>query len=195
VLKIGITGGIGSGKTTVAGIIEQLGHPVYASDAAAARLVNADPGVREALVAAFGPGVYAANGELDKARFASLIFHDEKALARANAIIHPAVTRDFREWCAARHEEPLLFLESAILRETGLAGAFDAVITVVADLQTRVERVTRRDGVPRERVLERVACQAADDAALPGFVVRNNPGDMLVEQVLTIIKELAAWQG
>jgi dephospho-CoA kinase len=186
--KIGITGGIGSGKTTVARVIERLGYPVYFSDAAAARLVNEDTALRDALVARFGQ-VYTPDGTLDRRRFASLIFNDADALAFANGLIHPAVMRDFAGWCAARRA-PLLFLESAILFEAGLADAFDAIILVQADLETRVARVAQRDDISRERVLERVRSQEDIDASRADFIVSNNPGDMLVEQVLAIINQL-----
>ncbi|MDR2130089.1 MAG: dephospho-CoA kinase [Odoribacteraceae bacterium] len=188
-LTIGLTGGIGSGKTTVSGIIERLGYPVYASDPAAARIVNEDAGVKEALTRDFGKEIYTARGELDRPRFASLIFNDPRALARANEIIHPAVMRDFRRWCAAR-QVPLLFFESAILFEAGLAGMFDIVITVTADVETRIARVARRDHLPREKILERIHHQPGADPSRSTFIIRNNPGDMLVEQVLDIIHTL-----
>jgi dephospho-CoA kinase len=195
-LNIGITGGIGSGKTTVARVIETLGYPVYFSDPAAARLVNEDAAVRTALVDRFGREVYSPDGRLDKERFAALIFNDPLALAAANGIIHPAVERDFRAWRDGR-DAALLFLESAILFESCLVGEFDAVILVSAGLEARVERVTRRDGVSREQVLSRIRNQPADDEARADFIIRNNPGDMLVEQVLDIINTLTntrQWQ-
>ena len=186
-LKIGLTGGIGSGKTTVSGIIRELGYPVYHSEDAAARIVNEEPAVREALIEAFGTGYYNANGALDRPRLASLIFNDAEALARANAIIHPAVTEDFQRWCLSR-DEPLVFFESAILFEAGLAGLFDAVITVVADEETRIERVMLRDRVPREKVMERLQHQSEHPS---DFTIYNNRGDMLLEQLLQIIQTLA----
>ncbi|MDR0545097.1 MAG: dephospho-CoA kinase [Odoribacteraceae bacterium] len=190
-LKIGLTGGIGSGKTTVSGIIQELGYPVYHSDAAAARIANEEAAVREALVEAFGAEYYNADGTLDRPRLASLIFNNAEALARANAIIHPAVTGDFQRWSLSR-DEPLVFFESAILFEAGLAGLFDAVITVVADEETRVERVMLRDRVPREKVMERLKHQTSN-AAQSRFIVYNNRGDMLVEQLLQIIQILEQW--
>ncbi|MDR1273971.1 MAG: dephospho-CoA kinase [Odoribacteraceae bacterium] len=195
-LTIGITGGIGSGKTTVARVIETLGYPVYFSDPAAARLVNEDAAVRTALVDRFGRETYSPAGRLDKERLAALIFNDPLALADANAIIHPAVARDFRAWRVGR-DEALLFLESAILFESCLADEFDAVILVSAGLDTRVERVMQRDGVSRDKVLARVHNQPAIDEARADFIIRNNPGDMLVEQVLDIINTLTntrQWQ-
>jgi dephospho-CoA kinase len=194
VLKVGITGGIGSGKTTVSGIIERLGYPVYASDAAAARLVNDDAATREALSAAFGKKIYPPAGTLDRPRLATIIFNDATALARANAIVHPAVTHDFLRWCNRQYAS-FLFLESAILHEAGLAPLFDAIITVVADLETRIDRVTRRNGVPPGKVLERTRHQVERAPAFPALVVRNNPGDMILEQVLNIIQALETWQG
>lgn len=191
--KIGLTGGIGSGKTTIAGIIQEMGYPVYDSDAAAARIVNEESDVKRALVDAFGEEIYAATGKLDRPRLASIVFNDPAALARANAIIHPAVTRDFHRWCAARRA-PLSFFESAILFEAGLADAFDAVITVVADEETRVERVMKRDGVPREKVIERARNQSGGDPARSRFIIHNNRDDMLVEQVLHVIHHLETWQ-
>ena len=192
-LKIGLTGGIGSGKTTVSGIIAALGYPVYNSDHSAARVVNENEAVRNALIKHFGSEIYPGGGGLDRPRFAAIVFDDPVALARANGIIHPAVMDDFHGWCASRRS-PLLFLESAILFESGLAGAFDATITVVADLETRVERVMSRDGVSREKVLARARHQAAGDISRSTFVIRDNPGEMLLEQVLDVIHTLETWQ-
>ncbi|MDR0765989.1 MAG: dephospho-CoA kinase [Odoribacteraceae bacterium] len=191
--KIGLTGGIGSGKTTVARMIRERGYPVYDSDAAAARIVNEDKAVARALADAFGEGIRDANGMLDRPRLATRVFNDPTALARVNGIVHPAVVRDFNAWCDTRREA-LLFLESAILFESGLAGMFDAVITVVADEETRVERVMRRDGVSREKVMERARHQAGGNPALSRFVIYNNPGDALAEQVSRIINTLETWQ-
>ncbi|MDR1415704.1 MAG: dephospho-CoA kinase [Odoribacteraceae bacterium] len=188
-LAIGITGGIGSGKTTVANLIERLGHPVYYSDAAAARLVNTDDDIKNALARCFGEDIYDPDGHLRRSRLAAIIFNHPAALAAANAIIHPAVAADFRAWRDS-HREPLLFLESALLADNILAADLDAIILVLADLETRVQRVMQRDNITRVQVLERARNQPLAGAIHADFTIRNNPGDMLLEPLLAILDTL-----
>ena len=123
-LKIGLTGGIGSGKSTIAKIIETLGYPVYISDSKASELINRDEEIKRHLTELFGKDIYQPDGNLDKKRLATIIFNDKEAIKQVNGIVHPAVTRDFMEWCSAQRR-PLLFFESAILFEAKLENLFD----------------------------------------------------------------------
>jgi dephospho-CoA kinase len=158
-MKVGITGGIGSGKSTVCRLFAGRGVAVYDSDAAAKRLMG--DALRPAVEARFGAAVY-REGELDRARLAETVFRDPAALADLNAIVHPAVLRDFAAW-AAEQPGDYVVLESAILFEAGLEEAVDRTVAVLAPLELRVARTCRRDGCDAEAVRRRIAAQADDD--------------------------------
>ena len=159
--KIGVTGGIGSGKSTVCALLKEHGVAVYDSDAEAKRLMSESESLRSALVDAFGDECY--NGEgLNKAYLASKVFGDDEALARLNAIVHPAVKDDFRAW-TERQQGSYVVLESAILFESGFDAEVDTTLAVMAPLEERVRRAMERDGVTREQILDRISHQLCDD--------------------------------
>lgn len=187
-LKIGLTGGIGSGKTTIAKAFHDSGYPVYIADTEASRLMNYAPEIRKALTALFGEGIYRPDRTLDKQQLASLIFHDTALLRQVNGIVHPAVMQDFLEWCG-KQQASLVFFESAILFEAGLNSCFDTVICVTADLPTRIERVMKRDGVSAEKVNERIRNQAGNDekSHRADFVVDTTDGKDWRRQITTLI--------
>lgn len=190
-LKIGLTGGIGSGKSTIAKIIETLGYPVYISDLRAAWLMNWDLEVREALTSYFGDEIYLPEGRLDRKKFASIIFNDKNAITEVNRIVHPAVTQDFLDWCGEQKKD-ILFFESAILFESKLGDLFDYIISISTDMETRIKRVIERDAIDRKKVIERINNQMADSEKLSksDFVIYNNDEDQIVKQVLAIIHQL-----
>ena len=159
--KIGITGGIGSGKSTVCALFAEQGVAVYDSDFEAKRLMNESEAMRQALIAAFGQECYGEQG-LNRAYLASQVFGNEEALQRLNAIVHPAVREDFRMW-AERQQGTYVILESAILFESGFDTEVDATLAVMAPLEERVRRTMARDGVEREQVLSRISHQMSDD--------------------------------
>ncbi len=158
-IRVGITGGIGSGKSTVCRLFAAKGIPVYDSDSEAKRLMAAE--LRGAIEARFGRDIY-REGELDRGRLATIVFADSQALADLNAIVHPAVMRDFAAW-AERQTADYVVLESAILYEAGLENAVDRVVAVLAPVELRVERACRRDGADPEAVRRRIAAQMDDD--------------------------------
>lgn len=160
-IKVGICGGIGGGKSTVCALLAEKGVPVYDSDSRAKALMNTSPEIVEAVKAAFGGQSY-RDGMLDRAYLASKVFGDEEALARLDAIVHPAVRRDFEEW-AAEQQADYVVLESAILFESGFDACVDASVAVLAPHPLRLERAMQRDGAVRERILERMAAQMSDD--------------------------------
>lgn len=160
-MKVGITGGIGSGKSTVCRLFAQRGIAVYDSDSEAKRLMSDDADLRSAVVARFGADTY-PNGVLDRARLAACVFSDARALADLNALVHPVVMRDFEAW-AERQEGPYVILESAILFEAGLQGSVDRSIAVLAPVELRIRRACRRDGCDEARIRERIAAQMTDD--------------------------------
>lgn len=144
-MKVGITGGIGSGKSTVCRLFAQKGIAVYDSDAAAKRLMQEDGALRRQLAGRFGEGTF-RDGVLDRAYLAGIVFADPQALADLNALVHPVVMRDFDAW-AARQEGSYVILESAILFEAGLEGCVDKTVAVLAPRELRIERTCRRGRV------------------------------------------------
>lgn len=160
-MKVGITGGIGSGKSTVCRLFAQKGVAVYDSDAQAKRLMQEDAALRGRLAERFGAEVF-RGGRLDRAYLAGIVFGDPQALADLNALVHPAVMRDFDAW-AARQQGGYVILESAILFEAGLEGCVDKTVAVLAPRELRIERTCRRDGCDREQVTRRIAAQLDDD--------------------------------
>lgn len=159
--KIGITGGIGSGKSTVCSLFAERGIAVYDSDSRAKQLMSESAELREQLIEAFGEECY-ADGALNRAYLAKQVFGNAEALSRLNAIVHPAVRADFRTW-AEQQSGAYVILESAILFEAGFESEVDTTLAVMAPLEERIRRTMARDGVDRESVLERIAHQMSDD--------------------------------
>ena len=159
--KIGITGGIGSGKSTVCSLFAERGIAVYDSDSRAKQLMSESAELREQLIEAFGEECY-ADGELNRAYLAKQVFGNVETLSRLNAIVHPAVRADFRTW-AEQQSGAYVILESAILFEAGFESEVDTTLAVMAPLEERIRRTMARDGVDRESVLERIAHQMSDD--------------------------------
>ena len=159
--KVGLTGGIGSGKSTVAELLNIRGVAIYDSDSRAKELMNGNEALREALIAAFGAECYTDAG-LNRAWLAERVFGNKAELERLNAIVHPAVMRDFAAWAEAQ-EGDYVVLESAILLEAGLEEHVDVVVAVMAPKDIRLERAMQRDGASREQIEERMRNQMSDD--------------------------------
>ena len=159
--KVGLTGGIGSGKSTVAELLNIRGVAIYDSDSRAKELMNGNEALREALIAAFGAECYTDAG-LNRAWLAERVFGNKAELERLNAIVHPAVMRDFAEWAEVQ-EGDYVVLESAILLEAGLEEHVDVVVAVMAPKDIRLERAMQRDGASREQIEERMRNQMSDD--------------------------------
>ena len=160
-IRIGITGGIGSGKTYVSHLLQSLGVPVYDSDSRAKQLTVADAGIRQGLMALLGEQVY-RHGKLNKDLLASYLFASRENADRVNAVIHPVVFRDFDRWCEQAGTE-LVGLESAILFEAGLEGYVDRTIAVTAPIDVRIARTCLRDGASAEEVRRRIAVQLDEE--------------------------------
>lgn len=161
-MRVGITGGIGSGKSTACEIFAELGVPIYDCDREAKRLMNESAEVRSQLVEAFGKEVY-INGELNRAYLAERVFGHEEQLALLNAIVHPAVREDFRSWCNSHEQEVYVMMESAILFDVGFDAEVDKTLAVVAPRELRIMRVCNRNNLTPEQVEERMAHQMSDD--------------------------------
>ncbi|WP_297409352.1 dephospho-CoA kinase [uncultured Alistipes sp.] len=160
-IKVGITGGIGSGKSTVCRLFAACGAAVYDTDREAKRLMNDDPDLRVRIIAAFGGECYTAEG-LNRPRLAQEVFGHPERLRRLNAIVHPAVIADFRAW-AGRQSGDYVVLESAILFSSGLDREVDRTVAVLAPESLRIGRTCRRDGVDEAAVRSRMAAQESDD--------------------------------
>jgi dephospho-CoA kinase len=186
---IGITGGIGSGKSVVSKLFEINGIPVYDSDQEAKRLTATSPTIRQKLTERFGADLY-ADGNLDKARLAALIFNDADNLAYVNSVIHPEVQHDFLNW--KRSKNCPVALESAILFESGFDKLTDVTVTVEAPLQTKIDRVVQRDRSSKQAVLERINNQASDDERRlrADYVVVNDGQQAVVPQVEAVLDNL-----
>lgn len=159
--KVGITGGIGSGKSTVCDMLSGYGIAVYVADDRAKELMTESEQLRSALVAAFGEATY-DGGKLNRAYLAESVFSNTEALVRLNAIVHPAVMADFDRW-AEEQEGEYVVLESAILFEAGLDDRVDTTVAVMAPKDIRLQRAMQRDGATREQIERRMDNQLSDD--------------------------------
>lgn len=191
-IRIGITGGIGSGKSVVSRLLEVMGIPVYISDVETKRLTASDPCIRNELTALLGGEVY-AGGVLNKPLLASYLFSGPQHARQVNGIIHPRVKDDFREWTRQRAAHSMVGIESAILVEAGFAGEVDAVVMVYAPEEVRVQRAMRRDAAPRELIEKRIRSQMNDEEKRKhaDFVIVNDGETPLIPQVLALIASLS----
>lgn len=173
-IVIGLTGGIGSGKTTIAKMFDELGIPVYFSDDEAKKIMNNSSEVRKLLIAEFGENTY-LNGELNRKYLAKIIFNDKVKLLTINNIVHPEVKKHFKKWI--KHQHALFVIqESALIFENEKQNDFDEIITVTAPLKDRLQRVKDRDNVTNKHILDRIKNQLDDD-----FKIKNS--DYIIHNV------------
>ena len=188
-LKIGITGGIGAGKSTVAGIFKVLGVPVFDADATAKNILNTDSVLREQIAATFGSETY-KNGLLDKKYLATLVFNNPDQLAKLNALVHPASIEAANIWAKHWEEQgcPYILKEAALLFEAGTNVGLDFIIGVTAPVEMRIARVMERDHVTREEVLKRMQHQLDDTEKMKrcNFVIDNNEASLVIPEVLAL---------
>ncbi len=187
-LKIGITGGIGCGKSYVCRRMEALfSVPVYDCDSRAKQLMHTDEAIREGLTQLFGKEVYDASGHLNRAALAARIFADPAMLAQVNALVHPRVETDFLAW-AERQQGGVVALESAILFSCGLSRTMDCVIRVTAPEEVRINRVLARDNCSREQVLARMQNQQQEEGKADFQMVNDGKADVDAQLVAIIEK-------
>lgn len=188
-IKVGITGGIGSGKSTIAHLFETMGYPVYYADARAKWLMDNDPIIKEQLIAIFGQKVYP--GHLEKKILANIVFSNPSALSKLNSITHPAVERDFNNWCLAQ-DARIVFKEAAILFESGTHKSVDKIICVTAPESLRTKRVLRRDSINEKQVEERIHNQWSDKEKirLSDFVIKSDDEHLVIPQTLDILNKI-----
>ncbi len=191
-IKIGITGGIGSGKSVVSRLLEVMGIPVYITDVESKRLTNTDPYIKEELSSLLGERVF-ADGVLNKPLLASYLFGHPDHARQVNGIIHPRVKNDFRSWVEKRALFPIVGMESAILIESGFADEVDVVVMVYAPLEIRIQRAVARDNSSRELIMKRIESQMNDEEKRKraDFVIVNDDDMPLIPQVLELISSLS----
>ena len=187
---VGITGGIGSGKTTICKIFTSLGIPVYYADEEAKLLNNTDLTIKNALIALYGKELYSTNG-LDRQKLASIIFSDKFELQKVNQIIHPVVALHFINW-KNRQTGPFVLKEAAILFESGSYKQVDRIISVSAHEKERIKRVMLRNNFTEEEVRRRMSKQLSDEERneRSDFVISNNEKDRVLPKVLQIYERL-----
>ena len=191
---IGLTGGIGSGKTTVANYFQSKGIPVYISDVEAKK-VMAFPEIISQIVAIFGTDILGENDTLNRDKLASIVFNNPDKLKQLNSIVHPAVKKHFEQWVGNNKNFPYLVKEAAILFESGSYKDCDAIITVCAPMETRINRVLERDASSREKVLQRINNQISDDEriAKSQYVITNENFDQTkiqMDNILNLLKDI-----
>ncbi len=187
---IGLTGGIGTGKTMVAEYFKSLGIPVYIADKEARQLMTSD-NIINALSNEFGKEIL-ENGILNREKLAQLVFNDSKKLQKLNSIVHPEVKKHFDNWVEKHKNSPFVVKEAAILFESGSYKYCDTIITVTAPLETRLQRVMKRDKTDRESVLKRIENQWTDEQriAKSNYVIHNLSVESTKKQVDEILKKL-----
>lgn len=191
-LKVGITGGIGSGKTTVCKIFEILGVPIFYADVAAKRLMTTDPILVEGVQAAFGAQSYHADGSLNNRHIAGIVFENQVELEKLNSLVHPAVFRAFDAWEQSLDKStPYALKEAALLFESGSYQMNDVNILVTAPLDVRLSRVMARDQLTEAQVLSRMDKQLSDEekAVLADYFIENTESESVILQVLTLHNE------
>jgi dephospho-CoA kinase len=189
---IGLTGGIGSGKSVVAKIFTTLGIPVFNADEAAKHIMQNNPEMKAKLIEQFGSSIYDASG-LQKEKLAAIVFNDPFQLQLLNAIVHPVTIQAAKDW-AANQTSPYVIKEAALIFESAAADGLFKVIGVTAPLSLRIHRVMQRDGVSKEQVEARMQHQISDTIKmrLCDYVIENNNQQMLIPQVLELDKVIRA---
>ena len=194
--QIGLTGGIGSGKSTVARIFESMGYAIYYADARAKALMTEDSELISGVKALLGQESYSPEGQLNRAFVGKEVFGDDDKLQALNALVHPAVARDYHRWISALAEQgydkSFALKEAAILYESGSYKDSDAVIAVYAPKTVRLERVMARDGVDEAAVLARMEKQWPESKKLEraDIVIYNDGEHMLIPQVMAVVEQL-----
>ena len=182
-VKIGITGGIGSGKSVVSELMKIMCIPVYKADDASKNILKTNRFIQEELRKLLGEDIF-SNGELNKVKMASLIFNDPDLLSKTNAIIHPIVFNDFNLWSDSQHSD-IVACESALIFESGMNRFLDYTITVSAPMKTRIERVKRRDNTSEEQIMNRIKNQLPDEEKikLSDFILVNDNRQAIIPQL------------
>jgi dephospho-CoA kinase len=187
----GITGGIGSGKTTVCKVFEMLGVPVYYADNEAKNLLS-EPSVQSAITNIFGEDIL-SGGKVDRKKMAAIVFSDKAKLETLNSIVHPAVIKHFEQWCKKHQSAAYVIKEAAILFESGTYKNVHKIISVTAPVDIKIKRVMKRDGSTEEEVRQKINNQMSDEEKIKrsDFVILNDEEHLIIPEVLKIHKALS----
>jgi dephospho-CoA kinase len=190
-IRAGITGGLGSGKSIVCKVFSSLGIPVYNADMAARRLMNKDEEIIAKLTKQFGKDIYTEQG-LNRKIMSQKIFRDKNLLEIVNSIVHPVVKEDFEKWCLKNNHQPYVVKEAAILIEGGGYKNLDKIILVTAPIELRIERVKKRDGRSLKEIKKILANQLPDEKKRPfaDFIIENNDKRLILPAILEIHNHL-----
>jgi dephospho-CoA kinase len=191
-LIVGITGGIGGGKSTLSARLRAEGFLVFDTDCRAKQLQNEHPELIQKLKTLFGEEIYNANGQLDRSALAKIVFEKKELLAELNKMVHPVVRADFHHWVETHSDQKLLFVESAIMFESGLVNSVDKVILMTAAIEVRIARVVKRDGSSPEQVKARIANQMPDEQKIlnSDYVIYSDDNMPLLDKMHRILDEL-----
>jgi len=186
-ITIGITGGIGSGKSTVCNVFRLLGIPIFEADVVAKELINSNSEIKTKLIHLFGEEIYIPNEGVDRKKLANIIFNDNIQLAKVNELVHPVVRNEFENW-VKKQNTPYIIHEAAILFESGFYKMMDFTILVSAPESQRVERVIKRDGTSEKQVKERMEKQWSDakKMELASVEIKNADNDLIIPQIVKI---------
>ncbi len=189
-MKLGITGGIGSGKTSVCRVFNVLGIPFFSADPEAQLIMNQDKNIISGINKIAGKSLY-PDGNLDRMELASLIFTNPDILKKVNSLVHPAVFEQFKRWTEAQNA-PYVIMEAAILFESGASKLVDRVATVIAPIEERISRVTLRNKLTREQVMERIKNQLEDKERIKmsDYVINNSENEMIIPTILKIHEDI-----
>jgi dephospho-CoA kinase len=190
IFKLGITGGFGSGKTTVCKVFNLLGVPVFFADFEARNIMENDRSIKDRVNSLAGKDMY-LNGSLDRTEFARLIFNDKVLLNNVNSIVHPAVFENFNIW-AGEQTAPYVIMEAAILFESGASELVDRVLTVVTPLEERIVRLVHGNKLTREQIMDRIHNQIDDDTRIRNsdYVIYNSENDLILPAILRVHEEI-----
>lgn len=187
-LKIGITGGMGSGKTTVCKVFEILGIPVFYADIVAKSIMQTDTVLKKDIVTTFGESSYSSQGELNRQYISSLVFNNENELEKLNALVHPAVFRAFETWTAGQKTAPYVIKEAALLFESEAHRMCDQTVLVTSPKSFRIQRIQARDGLSPDEIKLRMERQFSDEKKekLADHVLNNDERHLLIPQILSL---------
>ena len=191
--KVGVTGGIGSGKTTVCHIFQAFGIPVYFADERAKELMVTNAVLREQIRDSFGEKAYLEDGSLNRKYLAQTVFADRKKLEELNELVHPAVQKDVQAWFAQLNGVPYGIEEAALIYESGADAFLDKVIVVTAPREVRIERIQKRDGISREEIESRMHNQWPEEKRIEkaDFIIQNDGNSLISPQVWDIHRKLS----
>ena len=188
---IALTGGIGSGKTTIAKLFETMGCLIYYSDEKAKALYY-DTEIKKRVIQLLGSDAYSASGSLNSTFIAGIIFKDKTKLESLNAIIHPALEKDFEIFVKQQSPDRIIIKESALIFETDSYKKFKTIILVTAPLEQKIKRVMQRNKMPRENVEKRMSAQWPDEQKIPlaNYIISNNDTEAVIPQVISVLKKI-----